>query len=154
MQLKTYVLVSIYFIGRNLGRQMLGICANSWQSNACGWSLFDLWHAMDWLSRADVLFLAIMLVDTAVIVCQRFYDYSTAAKQSREFVRDASTGLRDSKFDEVISLASRSAQSHVAAIVGAGLGALSQHHQSSLIATLSRSVKEPCTELPKLSYRI
>jgi biopolymer transport protein ExbB/TolQ len=102
---------------------MLGSCVNSWQSNACGWSLFDLWYAMGWLSRADVIFLAIMLVDTAVIVCQRLYRYRTAAKQSREFIRDAAMGLRDGEFDEVISVALRTTQSHVAAIVGAGLTA-------------------------------
>jgi biopolymer transport protein TolQ len=78
---------------------------------------------MGWLSRAAVILLAVMLVETAVIACQRLHRYRTAVRQSRSFVRDAAAGLQDAKFDEVIRIASRNNYSHVAAIVSAGLTA-------------------------------
>jgi len=78
---------------------------------------------MGWLSRAEVLILAVMLVDTAVIVCQCLYRYRMAARQSRAFVRDAAAGLQDANFDKVIRIASRNTYSHVASILAAGLTA-------------------------------
>jgi len=102
---------------------MLGTCTNSWQPFGRGWNALDLWCSIGWLSRGEVLLLAVMLVDTAVIVCQRLNRYRLAASQSRAFVRDSAAGLQDGKFDEVIRIASRNTYSHVASIVAAGLTA-------------------------------
>jgi biopolymer transport protein ExbB/biopolymer transport protein TolQ len=76
---------------------------------------------MGWLSRADVTLLALILVNTVVIICHRTYRYSTARGQSRAFVRDSSNALLHGRFDEAISIATRNSQSHVASVVAAAL---------------------------------
>jgi len=67
--------------------------------------------------------LALMLVNTVVIVCQRLWIYTVGRRQSRAFVRDAAAALRDASFDQVMSVASRNDQSHVASIVAVGMTA-------------------------------
>jgi biopolymer transport protein ExbB len=81
------------------------------------WNLARLWHSMDWLGRADFMFLALMLANTGAVICFRLYRYNTARRESRTFIRDAASVLRDGKFDEVITLAARNSRSHVANIV-------------------------------------
>jgi biopolymer transport protein ExbB/TolQ len=102
---------------------MLDACSSSWQSNGCEWSIGYLWRSMDWLGRGDVALLALMLLNAVVIICHRFYRYSTARRQSRAFVHDAAAALRDGRFDEVITIAARQRRSHVATVVAAGLNA-------------------------------
>lgn len=102
---------------------MLDACLNSWQANGYGWGMGYLWRSMRWLSRVDVGLLALMLVNTLVIICQRVYGHSAARRQSCTFVRDAAAALRDGKFDNVISIAARNSRSHVATLIAAGLTA-------------------------------
>jgi biopolymer transport protein ExbB/TolQ len=64
-----------------------------------------------------------MLVNTAAIVEHRFYRYRQARKQSRAFVRDALSALREGDFREVTKIAKRNRLSHVASVVAAGLAA-------------------------------
>jgi biopolymer transport protein ExbB/TolQ len=78
---------------------------------------------MAWLDQADIIVLALMLVNTVVIVCQRLWIYTVGRRQSRAFVRDAAAALRDASFDQVMSVASRNDQSHVASIVAVGMTA-------------------------------
>jgi biopolymer transport protein ExbB/TolQ/biopolymer transport protein ExbD len=87
------------------------------------WNLARLWHSMDWLGRADFMLLALMLANTGAILCFRLYRYSTARRQSRTFIRDAASVLRDGKFDEVITIAARNRRSQVANIVAEVLAA-------------------------------
>ena len=49
---------------------------------------------MGWLSRVDLLLLALMLANTIAIVCYRAYRHRTARVQSRAFVRDSAAALR------------------------------------------------------------
>jgi biopolymer transport protein ExbB/TolQ len=102
---------------------MLDACLNSWQANGCGWGIGYLWRSMGWLSRVDVGLLALMLGNTIVIICHRFYGHSAARRQSCTFVRDAAAALRDGKFDNVISIAARNSRSHVGTVIAAGLTA-------------------------------
>jgi biopolymer transport protein ExbB/biopolymer transport protein TolQ len=78
---------------------------------------------MDWFGHAAVTLLGLMLANTVVIVVGRLYRYSAASRQSRDFVRDAATALRDGRFDEVIAIAARNSRSHVATLVATGLSA-------------------------------
>ncbi len=87
------------------------------------WNLVRLWHSMDWLGRADFMLLALMLANTGAIFCFRLYRYNTAQRESRTFIRDAASVLRDGKFDEVITIAARNSRSHVANIVAEVLAA-------------------------------
>jgi biopolymer transport protein ExbB/TolQ len=102
---------------------MLDACLNSWQANGCGWGMGYLWRSMGWLSRVDVGLLALMLGNTIVIICHRFYGHSAARRQSCTFVRDAAAALRDGKFDNVISVAARNSRSHVGTVIAVGLTA-------------------------------
>jgi len=87
------------------------------------WGIGDLWSSMAWLGQADIILLALMLVNTVVIVCHRLWLYGIGRKQSRAFVSDAAAALRDGRFDEVMTIAGRNSQSHLASVVAAGLTA-------------------------------
>jgi len=39
------------------------------------WGIGDLWSSMAWLGQADIILLALMLVNTVVIVCHRLWLY-------------------------------------------------------------------------------
>ena len=99
------------------------VCLNSWQAYGCGWTLEYLWRSTDWLIRGDLALLSLMLVNTADIVCHRFYRYREARKQSCAFVRDTASALREGDFGEVTKIAERNRLSHVASVVLAGLAA-------------------------------
>jgi hypothetical protein len=71
-----------------------------------------LWQSMDWFGRGDVTLLAVMLVNTVVVICLKFCQYGIARRQSRAFARDAAAALRDGKFDEVIAIAAQNIRSH------------------------------------------
>jgi len=102
---------------------MLEACFNSLHAEGCGWNFGYLWRSMGLLSRGDVALLALMLVNTLVIICHRFYRHRAARKQSRAFVRDSAAALREGRLDEVISIAAHYHRSHVAAVVASGLTA-------------------------------
>jgi biopolymer transport protein ExbD/biopolymer transport protein ExbB/TolQ len=82
------------------------------------WNVGELWRSSDLLGRADFLLLAFMLANTGAILCFRLYRYSAAQRESRTFMRDAASPLREGRFDEVISIAARNSRSHFAKIVG------------------------------------
>jgi uncharacterized protein HemY len=98
-------------------------CFNSWQADGCGWNIGYLWRSMGWFGHAAVTLLVLMLVNTIAIVGDRLYRYSTAARQSRAFVRTAASALLAGRFHDVIAIAARNRHSHVAAVVAAGLNA-------------------------------
>jgi biopolymer transport protein ExbB len=81
------------------------------------WNVGELWRSMDRLSRADFMLLAFMLANIGAILRFRLYRYSAARRESRTFIRDAASPLREGKFDEVISIAARNSRSHVANVV-------------------------------------
>ena len=87
------------------------------------WNVGQLWRAMGWLSRADFLLLAFMLANTGASLCFRLYRYRAARRESRTFIRDAASLLREGKFDEVISIAARNSRSPVANLVAEVLAA-------------------------------
>ena len=87
------------------------------------WDADRLWRSMDRLNQADFLLLAFMLADMGAVFCFRLYRLSAARRESRTFMRDAASPLREGKFDETISIAARNNRSHVAQIVAEVLGA-------------------------------
>ncbi len=86
------------------------------------WNVY-LWRSMDGLGRVVIVLLALMLMNIAGIICYRLYCYSAARRQSRAFARDATSAVRSGNFDEVITVAVRNNQSHVARVVAEGLAA-------------------------------
>lgn len=87
------------------------------------WNVDQLWRSMDRLNQADFLLLAFMLANTGAILCFRVYRYGTGRRESRSFMRDAASPLREGKFDEIISIGTRNERSHVAHIVAEVLAA-------------------------------
>ena len=81
------------------------------------WDADQLWRSMDRLNQADFLLLAFMLANTGVIFCFHLCRYRAARRESRTFMRDAASKLREGRFDEVISIATRNERSHVADII-------------------------------------
>jgi biopolymer transport protein ExbB/TolQ/biopolymer transport protein ExbD len=107
------------------------------------WNLVDSWRSMDWLERADFMLLVLMLANIGVIICFRLYRNNRARRQSRTFIRDAASALRDGKFDDVITIAARNSESHVARIIAEGLAAYasvsSEFTNTEAIATAQRA---------------
>jgi len=102
---------------------MLDVCFNSWQPDGCEWSIANQWRSMGWLGRSDIALLALMLVNTAVIVGHRLRRYGKASRQSRAFVHEAGSPLRNGRLQDVIILSTRKDHSHVATVVAAALTA-------------------------------
>lgn len=98
---------------------------------------------MNWRGRADVALLALMLANTIVIICRRFYCHSAARRQSRAFLREATAALRGGRLNEVITIAARNSRSHVATVLAAGLAAFasapSQFTDTEAIAAAQRA---------------
>jgi biopolymer transport protein ExbB/TolQ/biopolymer transport protein ExbD len=115
------------------------------------WDLVEVWRSMDSLERADFMLLVLMLANTGAIICFRLYRNNTARRQSRTFIRDAALALRDGKFDEVITIAARNSESHVASIVAEGLAAYasvsSEFTNTEAIATARRAFQRSSKSL-------
>ncbi len=94
-----------------------------WQAGGCEWSIGYLWHSWDLFGRSAIVLLALMAAHTLVIGCRRFYRYRTANTQSRAFLRDADTLLREGRFDELTAIAARNTRSPVAAVFVEGIRA-------------------------------
>lgn len=103
---------------------------------------------MHLFDQADIILLAVMLVNTAVIICHQYYSFSMARRQSRAFVRNAQAALRAGRFDEVISVAARYRWSHVATVVAAGLTAFAaappQFTNTEAISASERALLRRC----------
>jgi biopolymer transport protein ExbB/TolQ len=93
-----------------------------WQSGCdFHWTIGYLWYSWDWFGRATAMLLVFMAAYALTIACNRFYLYCSAGSQSRRFLRETATALRDGKFDEVIAAAARNNQSPVASQSAEGL---------------------------------
>ncbi len=102
---------------------MLDVCFNSWQAHGCEWSIAGQWRSMGWLDRADISLLALMLVNTVVIIWHRIRRYSQAARQTRTFVREAAVALCEGSLGKVAAISARNSRSHIAPVVAAALTA-------------------------------
>lgn len=109
------------------------------------WSVGELWRRMDRLNQADFMLLVFMLANTGVILGFRLYRYRAARCESRTFMCEAASPLREGKFDEVISIAARNSRSHVANIVAEALTAYaaaeSEFTNTEAIALAQRAVQ-------------
>lgn len=103
-----------------------------------------LWQSMDVLGRIDVTLLAMMLVNTLLISCHRFYIYKAARGSSRTFIRDAALPLRNGRFDDVIAVAARNNLSHVASVVAASLAAFASAPPQFTHVEVMEFVKRAC----------
>ncbi len=114
---------------------MFDTCFNSWQAEGYGWSIGYQWRSMDWLIRAEG--------NTLFIFCDRSHRYWMAHRQTRAFLRDGATALRDGRFDEVLTITGRNSKSHVATAISATLTAFasttSQFTDAEAVDTAKRA---------------
>ncbi|MGA9876475.1 MAG: MotA/TolQ/ExbB proton channel family protein [Solirubrobacteraceae bacterium] len=88
---------------------------------ATGFTAMDLWNHMGWLVRIIAAVLFVESIWSLAVMIDRYFYFSAARKQSREFAPRVAGALKDSKLDEAIKIADRNKKSHLAEVVTAGL---------------------------------
>ncbi len=86
-----------------------------------GFSVPDLWNHMGWMVRIIAGVLFIESIWSLAVMIDRYFYFSAARKQSREFAPKVAGALKDSKLEEAIKIADRNKKSHLAEVVTAGL---------------------------------
>jgi hypothetical protein len=84
-------------------RCMPGVCLSVWPTDACAWSIAEIWRWSDLVLRAIYFSLALMLVYTLYVVMRFFRRYRIASRElghfesesSPEFLRSARTVAAD-----------------------------------------------------------
>src|SRR5262245_29693637 len=103
-----------------------------------------VWRHMSLVTRAVLLILLIMSIWSIVIAGERYLTFSAARNQSREFAPMILSSLMSQNIDVAISLSDKYNNSHLAAVVSAGLQRFRDGQLSSDIsgAVLDASVRE------------
>src|SRR5260370_5140520 len=104
---------------------MPGVCANPWQTYDCEWGFRYLWRWIDWVGRADIIALVLMLACVLSIVSFGLYRYYLARHQSRAFLLDAAAELRGDAFENTSRIAEQNSRSPIAAMVSTWLTGIS-----------------------------
>ncbi len=115
---------------------MAGVCTSPWQTYDCEWGLGYLWRRMDWLGRADLIVLALMLLCVIVSLSCALYRCLLARRQTANFMREADSALRSGAFEVASRLAERNGSSPVAAMVASWVDTVASDSKSF---TLSES---------------
>jgi biopolymer transport protein ExbB/biopolymer transport protein TolQ len=95
--------------------------------------LMGMWTHMGWPARTIAIILFGMSAWSIGVMMDRWFAFSAARKQSRQFAPLVAGALREGKLDEAIRAAERSKKSHLAKVVSAGLHELRAHEQSAEI---------------------
>lgn len=95
--------------------------AGLWLWQAGTWDLRSMWGTMGVPAKLVVIVLFIMSIWSIAIMIDRALMYSAARKQSRLFVQQVASALKDNKLDEAISIAEKNKKSHIAKVVATGL---------------------------------
>lgn len=96
--------------------------AGFWLLQEAGsWDLRGMWSTMGIPAKIVVVVLGIMSIWSIAIMIDRALMFSAARKQSRLFVQQVATALKDNKLDEAISIAEKNKKSHIAKVVATGL---------------------------------
>ena len=83
--------------------------------------LLGMWTHMGWPARTIAIILFGMSAWSIGVMMDRWFAFSAARKQSRQFAPLVAGALREGKLDEAIRAAERSKKSHLAKVVSAGL---------------------------------
>lgn len=60
---------------------MRGVCLNSWEPSGCEWTVGYLWGWMNWMTRLDVIVLALMLAYVVAVVIHVTYHCHLARRE-------------------------------------------------------------------------
>jgi biopolymer transport protein ExbB/TolQ/biopolymer transport protein ExbD len=94
------------------------------------WGFGYLWRWMDWLWRADIIVLALMLLCVIIILSRSLYVCHLAQHQTRTFIRNADSALHSGAFDAASRLAERNGSSPVAEMVATWVATVACHSKS------------------------
>ena len=95
--------------------------------------LWEMWLHMGWPARAIAIILLGMSAWSIGVMIDRWFFFTAARRQSREFAPVVAGALREGKLDEAIRVGERSKKSHLAKVVTAGLQEFRVHEQSEEI---------------------
>lgn len=95
--------------------------AGFWLLQGASWDLRSMWGRMGIPAKTVVFILLAMSVWSIAIMIDRALMYSAARKQSRSFVQQVASALKDNRLDEAISIAEKNKKSHIAKVVATGL---------------------------------
>lgn len=84
-------------------------------------SLIEMWHSMGLLAKGVVAILAFMSIYSLTTAIERLWTFYQAKKQSKQFVESSTPLFRDGKLSEILGLAKKAKNSHVAKVMAAGL---------------------------------
>jgi biopolymer transport protein ExbD len=76
---------------------MPGACLNSFQTDACEWSIAYVWHSSDWVERSFLIALALMLAYAVFVLIRFSRRYYLARRESRAFVGDSCCAVQRSQ---------------------------------------------------------
>lgn len=68
---------------------MRGACLNSFQTDACEWSIAYVWRSSDWVERVFLIVLALMLAYTVFVLIRFSRRYYFVRREPRAFVGDS-----------------------------------------------------------------
>lgn len=68
---------------------MPGACLNSFQTDACEWSIPYVWHSSDWVERGFFIALALMLAHIGFVLIRFSRRYYLARRESRAFAGES-----------------------------------------------------------------
>ncbi|HEY0263376.1 MAG TPA: MotA/TolQ/ExbB proton channel family protein [Granulicella sp.] len=91
------------------------------EGGGASFSLMGLIQNMGWMARIIALLLFIMSIWSLAVMIDRYFYFSAARKQSREFAPKVAGALKDARLDEAIKIADRNKKSHLAEVVTSGL---------------------------------
>jgi biopolymer transport protein ExbD len=83
---------------------MPGACLNSFQTDACDWTIPYVWHSSDWVERGFFIALALMLVHIGFVLIRFSRRYYLARRESRAFIGESWCAVQRSQRDSVADL--------------------------------------------------
>lgn len=98
-----------------------------------GFDLVSMWRQMGVPAKMVVVILFIMSAWSIGVMIDRWFTYSAARKQSREFAPAVAGCLKEGKIEEAISVCEQNKKSHLAKVLITGLQEFEAHQASSEI---------------------
>ncbi len=112
---------------------MRGVCLNSWQPYGCEWTVGYLWRWMNWITRLDVIVLALMLAYVVVVIIHASYRCHLARRE-REIDSTSRSKLAAALSIELGSLKAIASSAPYLGLAGTCVGMMSAYRFSGSVA--------------------
>jgi len=80
-----------------------------------------MWHSMGLLAKIVVFILAAMSIYSVTVMIERLWTFWQAKRQSKKFITSSSPLFKEGKLGEILEMAKKAKNSHVARVIAAGL---------------------------------